>query len=745
MARLLRESGFDPQACYRVHDLEIDREDLRIYLTAGHLLLAREIGGIRPAALFTADVEAGDAEILLIPPNRSERLSLAAFTGAPNFNEHFHSTLLIFTDDTGASLQRHIAEQEEQEALSWKDPVRGAELAQQWDTALRNVYSSFDLRLVQRLVSPGAKGFIFGTFAGGKHQNFDVEYDYTPTPRIIMGQLIDRPGGAWFDTWTSFAARSARQAGKSAPQQPVTMSDYRIDASLDDRLTVSAVTRVKVTVQPGNERAVPFFIAGGMHVESAKIDGQPAEIFESASLRSTLMRGGPDAMFLVIPPAALEAGRTYEFEFHHRGDVISPSGNGVYFVGGRGSWYPHQELEFATYDISYTWPATLDLVSTGDLLESKTIGDRKTARFRTSSPARLAGFNLGTYDRRVLERGGYHIEVCANTSLEPAIKASQSAPRLDAVAEEVASALAFMTARFGAPPVKSVTVAPIPGSFGQGFPGLIYLSTLTYVNAADRPAGLRDKFMDMLFSDLLVAHETAHQWWGNLVAPTSFEDQWISEALANYSALLFLAETRGPETLRTTLDEYRRDLLAMVPSGHTVESAGPITWGTRLSSSQTPDAWRIVTYEKGSWIIHMLRNRLGDENFDKFLREICRRYRFQPMSTEDFRQLAAQFLPPNSPDPRLESFFDTWVYGTGIPALKLNYTVSGARISGTIEQSGVPADFGAWVPVAIYTSQSRPEIHWVETGSDPVSFSWSMKEKPLRAALQPADALVTIQ
>ena len=94
----------------------------------------------------------------------------------------------------------------------------------------------------------------------------------------------------------------------------------------------------------------------------------------------------------------------------------------------------------------------------------------------------------------------------------------------------------FMSANFGPPPLKTLTVSPIPGTFGQGFPGLLYLSTLAYLKPEDLPMAVRTDSQRRFFSELLHAHETAHQWWGNLVTSGSYQDDWLMEALANYSA-----------------------------------------------------------------------------------------------------------------------------------------------------------------------------------------------------------------
>ena len=93
IARAIRESSFDPGECYRVRDLTIVREDLRLYLTDGHLIFSRPIAGRRIAAVFTADVEGGDAELMLLPPDLAERRSLALFTKEPNLDEHIRTEI----------------------------------------------------------------------------------------------------------------------------------------------------------------------------------------------------------------------------------------------------------------------------------------------------------------------------------------------------------------------------------------------------------------------------------------------------------------------------------------------------------------------------------------------------------------------------------------------------------------------------------------------------------------------------
>ena len=220
---------------------------------------------------------------------------------------------------------------------------------------------------------------------------------------------------------------------------------------------------------------------------------------------------------LVVPSEPLREGREYEFEFHHSGKVILDAGDRVFYVSARGNWYPAQGSQFASYDLLFRYPRDLDLVTPGDVVEDRTEGEQRITRRRTSAPIRIAGFNLGDYDHVRVARGGYEVDVCANRTLETALQPRIRRPilrpfrrrpggsragltplaeappppvtpqlRLQQLAAEVASAMEFMASKFGPPALPRLTVSPIPGTFGQGFPGLIYLSTLSYLK--DLPA-----------------------------------------------------------------------------------------------------------------------------------------------------------------------------------------------------------------------------------------------------------------
>jgi aminopeptidase N len=209
------------------------------------------------------------------------------------------------------------------------------------------------------------------------------------------------------------------------------------------------------------------------------------------------------------------------------------------------------------------------------------------------------------------------------------------------------------------------------------------------------------------------------------------------ESLANYSALMFLESRMGPHAIERALNYYHDLLLLKGADGTIAEERGPVVEGRRLESADAPIAADAVLYGKGTWIIHMLRRRLGDAAFVKMLAEARRRYEFKTMTTEEFRELCSEFLPKGSADPKLVEFFDQWVYDTGMPTLKLTYSVSGRRLSGTITQSDAPDDFTVLVPVEIRVGNGKPIVRQVRTSNGSVKFTADVAGPGAKATLDP--------
>jgi Peptidase family M1 domain len=603
-----------------------------------------------------------------------------------------------------------------------------------------------------------------------------------------MRQRSEREGHDELNFWTDFLPRriTSTTSGVPNPRAPrpavqpeweFTLSNYRIDAEIANDLGVRAVTRVSALIGPDPVRAFAFDIARNMQVTAVRIDGTPAELMRDGSVRGRVRAGNEEVEFLAVSPIALLPGTTHEFEFEHRGNVIATRGDGVYFVSARGSWYPHIPGQFATYDLTFRYPKRLTLVAAGDPVEDRIDGDSRITHRRMTAAVGAAGFNLGIYEKVAGTAAGVTFEVYGNRNLEESLRppmtlsgpspspqppprtrgaritqppmmipfAPDPVARLRAVADDVAASLEFFSGMFGPPVMKTLTVAPIPGGFGQGFPGLVYLSTFAYIDSISRPAALRDAREQVFYSDLMVPHEVAHQWWGSVISTAHSDDEWLLEALANYSSLLWLEKKKGVKEMDAVLNGYRSELLEKDTHGNTYESAGPIVWGERLNGETASRTWRAITYGKGTWIMHMLRRRMGDEAFFKLLAELRRRYEFKLVTTADFQALARELRPRGLSAEGVDAFFDNWVYATGIPTLKLRYTVSGVapavKLSGSIDQSGAGDDFSMDAPVEVQFAKGPPQTIWVRTTGDDNTFTANLRQLPLRVVI-PDDVLV---
>ena len=773
IAAELRATELDEAECYRVREMTFLRGDARFYLTDGYLIFGKPVEGVRIVAAFYAPDAINDAEILLRPPDRGERASLAAHTGTPNLNEHFRQALFVATD---GSLDQWRAELLER-PLTRRDPEMGLLLQSRFAGVARNLGQSFQVRLVHDLLNQDpTQGLFYAGITGVNLGNFDLVHDPAAREEMTLGAVSSTPGGSGFDIWSSFETRE-RARERTLPPVLGKLDDFRIDATVHEDLRLEASTRVSWTPARELRGALSFEIAPEMDVTAALLDGQPVEVFRRESLRAMLIGGNGNELFLIALPEPMQPGRRYELEFRHEGRVIRDAGNSVYFVGARTNWYPARGLDYATFDLKFRVPARLQLVATGDVVSDTVEGPWRQVHRMAANPVRLAGFNLGEYDSVAIRKGGISVEVFANRRAEIALErpgrtlilpappyqgrggpprhpqiiamppppAPDPRARMRSLADEISAAMEWMSAQFGPPPLPVLTVSPIPGFFGQGFPGLLYLSTVAFLDESVRPQEARGADSQTFYSEILYAHEAAHQWWGNLVSASTYRDDWLQEALANYTALLILERRKGARALENVLAAYRDGLARTAANGQSLESAGPITWGLRLRTGAQPDPWRAITYDKGSWILHMLRRRMGDERFLKMLRTLRDRYAYRAITNEEFRELCAEFLPTGTPDRTLMDFFDHWVYGTGVPRLALSHSLKGGLLTLTLRQSDVPDDFSVDVPVEIRVAgRKEPIVRWIKSDAEPVQITLKLPAPLQKVELAPGLGVLAI-
>ena len=203
----------------------------------------------------------------------------------------------------------------------------------------------------------------------------------------------------------------------------------------------------------------------------------------------------------------------------YRGSVISDAGNGVEFVGEHGTWYAHTSGgdHFVPFDLSFRWPKRFTLIATGKEVESSEDSEMKSGRWKSEVPFAVAGFNLGEY--KMETAAGDHPKIgfmpinssktsswpCC-TKVPPSTRPScrrlfkhrmtqqelvlpleppppSPASVLKHLGGEVSDSIHFLENLNGPFPFDHLDVSQIPGSFGQGWPGLLYFSTLVFLAA----------------------------------------------------------------------------------------------------------------------------------------------------------------------------------------------------------------------------------------------------------------------
>jgi aminopeptidase N len=156
----------------------------------------------------------------------------------------------------------------------------------------------------------------------------------------------------------------------------------------------------------------------------------------------------------------------------------------------------------------------------------------------------------------------------------------------------------------------------------------------------------------------VIIHEIAHQWFGNAVTESDWNDVWLSEGFATYFTLLFIEHAYGR-------DEFVSGLRSSADRVFSQYADDP---GYRIVHEDLDDMGHVTsgaTYQKGSWVLHMLRSRMGDEAFGRGIRAYYARYMNGNASTSDF-QLAMEEVSGLD----LELFFEQWLYNGGNPKLE---------------------------------------------------------------------------
>ncbi len=772
----LRNVGLDTSRVFRVRNVSFNRDAIQVSFHDGMIAFSEDVDGRVTGAFFE-----GDGEVLLMPPNQVERASMALFTGATILEEEFDTAYFRFNDDTYAELQPQLrpTARGDEFAARWNETARNLASVD----ALRLLMSFSRLLPPSGTASAGpgeatsaaqpSDRMLHARVHGEKLGAFDLYYDSTLPEQVQAGQLQTAQGESFYDVWTAFSSQPASRATptdsdgvpgeKEGALPAIDISSYKIKAEVKPPTELDAEAILQINVRQGGQRALLFELSRFLAIKQVDVDGHPIEFVQNPALEgSQLARRGNDLVAVVFPQP-LQTGERMELHFAYWGEVLSEVGAGLLSVGARGTWYPNRGPARSRFDLEFRYPTGWTLVATGmrrdqadspasedgKAAPSNAVSGEQSAHWLSEQPIPFAGFDLGKYTRAVAHAGDVVVEAYATTGVErefpqaaatevPAIPGFPRTPKApevvlppplpsparneQQVADESAKAVDFFSHRFGPYAYGKLALTQMPGTVSQGWPGLIFLSSFAFLTSEQR-SDLHWSSLESTRARAVIAHETAHQWWGDLVGWKTYRDQWIMEALAEYSSLLLL-ESEDPGKFREVMDYYRDNLLLKNKDGVPLMNAGPVTLGARLSSSHFPEGYEAISYGRGVWLLHMLHGMMRDadtrsrgrgsngrqapeDSFIRVLRKLREQYEGKSISTQTLLRVFEEQLPPSlwyEGRKSLDWFYQGWINGTAIPRLRLRglkYADAGSStiVSGTILQSEAPDDLVTSVPL----------------------------------------------
>lgn len=681
------------------------------------------------------------------PPSAFEAASVKQILGADVVESDFRSAVLRFSDDTFALIGKNRVE---------GDPVDEArKLAFEINPQiLRETGANIASRLTLSIVNGESPGVFFGSFDGGKLGRFNHIFDpqnRLPTQFFVINGgekgLIFAYEGRFVGTevWMAFHALSDYEKNRveySDVNDLIDIESYKINADLRNPKTRLAL-RCKIAVRSK---------MAGIRAITLTLGRSRVEIDHQLRVKSLTMGGSRlnwvqedwERGLTAFLPAPAGANEQFVLEIEIGGDfILQPPGlETAHYPRSNASWFPsHGYLDRATFDLTFVHPSGYRIAANGIRLEEAVSPDDKDSmvtRYVMNQPVSFVTFAMAPFKRFTAsikwENGDPPIPLEYNSLTFVPISE-------EFILAELSNSIRFFHRLFGRYPYENYAATFHPFPFGQGFPGMLMIPNFV----------LEDPFA-------FIAHETSHQWWGNIVAWRSYRDQWLSEGFAEYCGVLYTSSRLNPKAA-AHLVEKMRDLLRQPPktrngigSGHVWE-LGPIVLGHRLNTHVGSGAYQSLVYSKGALVLRMLHFLFTDpetgssDAFFKMMRDFVERYRGKAASTEDFRivsgahfsrtPIARQLGLPN-----LDWFFWQWVYESDMPSYSLEYAVEdqpdgSAVIRGIVSQQDVPDDWAMILPVVVEVPGKKVSYSPVLVMGAKREFRIAVPTRPKRVELDP--------
>jgi len=419
--------------------------------------------------------------------------------------------------------------------------------------------------------------------------------------------------------------------------------------------------------------AVIRFVSDGIAEVSLDL-AAPMKVSEVTSAGVPVRYTHADDRLAIALPVHSKAGEMREFTVTYRGMPAS----GLHIVNNKFgercffSWnWPvlaHQWLpvidhpsDKATSEFLVTAPARYQVVANGLLVETTDLeGGRRLTHWKQSVPIAVWLNNIGVaqFSRR-------NIGMRAGVPLQTWVFPKDRENGIVTFDEPLRQSIDFFASQIGPYPYEKLAAVQTAQMGG----GMEHASAIFF---GERTVGNRPAFN-------LVAHETSHQWWGDSVTEKNWDDAWLSEGFATYFAALATEHYGGRDAFVAAIKRSRENVLAMEK-----RTPGIAVIHDNLPEIRTGRAPVGIVYQKGGWVLHMLRGLIGTEKFWAGIREYYRRYRDSNASTDDLRQVMEDVSGRD-----LRWFFQQWLMRAGSPAVEWSwrYDANAKRVQLALTQT----------------------------------------------------------
>lgn len=371
-------------------------------------------------------------------------------------------------------------------------------------------------------------------------------------------------------------------------------------------------------------------------------------------------------------------------------------------------WFPFHNYaaDAATSDITISMPTGYQLVGVSDTPVAGTSG---RSRFVQSKPGLIGNFAYGKYVPKTLRYGEFEIQFNTRTANDETVAE---------YGEILGKALDFYSKKYGTPDAgKKLIVVQIDDE------SLDYYSTQGMMFIANR---LFEQARGT--TEERLQREAAYQWWGLTIGLDSFDDAWLSQGLAEYSAFSLRESTlTGPQ-----LENLRRELLEKALTFEQTASLARVP--ANLDDQSV--AYNYIMYAKGAFAFKLLRDTMGAQKFDQLLRSYLQEYRGKNSSIDEFEKMATKVAGNN-----LRYFFARWVEGTGVPEFQTDYLIIRTRSGKFVTRGTIKQNYdNLRLPVEVQLlseGENKSKLVTLDMEDASADFNIESEGKPLGVVVDP--------